>query len=677
MVSAASSSCGTGLFARGSCKAAEGILSGLGHAVVNVVLWPLRAFVTPGQVPTASQLVALVLVVALVVGVRAWRLRTPLGEDLRGAVGRVAGRAAPYPRLAAYLRDFGRGAVLVAAYAAGWAVWAVARRRGRVGRLVALALVLYIALGIIGRWFGWVPGVLFVPAAVHAVASLGRRPAPSTDWWSERVLLAALLESGIIARARVGQPPTALSRLGRPHHDAVGTAIKIALPGAATYSAVQRSREQLAAALRVPVAALTVTADPQDAANVVALHVRLAGAPLPAPPDDGARAVERWADPLRIGTDRQGRPVMAATRGLHTLLAGATGGGKTVAARRFVARAMLDPAVPMLMLDGKGSGADWAGLLPLLAAPPVQIGQADLGQRAVELLRRILDDNRQHDGQRHRATPPGCLLIVEEWGAFRSAVAAGVERRDLDEAMRTLLQLGRSAGTHVLMITQRPTMTSLPTDQSANVMQRIVLPCANDEEASYGLGQTPIVARLTQAGAALMVSPHVAQTAVQVDNLDDTAWEALCARAAVLRGRTGGPVVDMVKALPVAIPEVVVPAGPLLDAVAELLAVEPEGLPTKLLRSLLPADLRTASEATLGKALTGRPDLFGKAWRAAKDGTPRHRVWRILSPIVPDPSRFGARAVPDRSPSLPVAPRAVPDPSRFGPRADDGRARAE
>jgi hypothetical protein len=63
---------------------------------------------------------------------------------------------------------------------------------------------------------------------------------------------------------------------------------------------------------------------------------------------------------------------------------------------------------------------------------------------------------------------------------------------------------------------------------------------------------------------------------------------------------------------------------------AELLAVEPAGLPAEVLRSLLPERVRPANAARLGRELSARPDRFESV--RDRDG----RRWRAVTPAVTD-----------------------------------------
>lgn len=684
------SSCGSGFIAWGSCKAGESVLSGLGHALVNVLAWPLQAFVSPGQAPTAQQLVATSAVVAAGVAVRAWRLRTPLGVDLRDAASLVADAVAPHPRVAAYCRDLGRGAARVGAVAGRWLGWAVAHRHGRLGRLLLMFVVGYVVLGAAGHLFGWLPGLVTVPAAVHGLAVLGRRPAPSSDWWGETTLVGALQAAAVIPRPRVGETPPALRRHGPPRHSDAGTAVVVVLPNTSWTQLLNRA-EHVAAALGLDGSRLIVSHPDGAPSNVVQMMYAVAAPAVSPPAQVAGQPRTRWADRVRIGVDPHGQPVHLQTAEANLLLAGLPGSGKTTLARTVLAHFALDPDATLYVLDGKGSTADYGDCRPLCSAFASGTDE-DAADQLETMLNRVLDVVRARNAASATAPPPGGLLLLLEELQDVRAGAEQVQRKRLDVTLGRIVRMGRAVGVVVVVSTQRPTREDLPTGVRNLMSQRLVLQVRSVEDALVVLGRVPDLPLPTRRGQGLLAT-SAGDLAVRLDHLDAAAWRAVCTRAAALRARPvdlSKPVLlakpdrqvelepvpaqlaePELELVPVAAAEVaLVDVDPLLEAVCALLEQDSRGLSAGVLLALLPEGLRPSSAPLLGKALAQHPGRVERA-TATDTGTRRSRpVWRLLPVRAPGSARalpVRASDLPVRAPDLPV--RAAPAARARSPRA--------
>jgi len=513
----------------------------------------------------------------------------------------------------------------------------------------------------------------------------GRRGRDPDDgdqaWWSHRRLVGALITAGVLRPPKAGEAPPMLSYRGPVRRDQHGATVTVALPGGRTAADVQRARPALAAALGIPLRLLEVTASDDDPASVVRLWVGSGAAQLPAVPPLATAERTRWAEPVRLGVDARGRPVHLATTGTHTALVGASGSGKTTAARLLAAHGLLDPDCAVYVVDGKGDAADWSDAAAACAGFVGTIDD-DTPPRVAAIFAEVLAIARERaaaSSGRGRRPWPGVLLLVEEWSAVRSHAATVLDRaglEKLDRGMATLLATARSSGVHVVLLAQRLTADNLPTAQRANVAQRVVLRCLSPEDYTAALGCPPTGATPGRKGQALVLSEDVAQALVTVDYLTDGQWQAVCARASALRPARQGPTPQPASATPEHAPhappalpvEPPTPRDPLVTAVVDLLRDgDPRGSSATELLGRLPELLRPASAAKLGKllrdhAIAGAPIEAGHAGSA--------RVWRLAG-TVGDPSAHRrpdvGRSVTDgpgsashAQPGAPARPPSVP-----------------
>jgi len=539
--------------------------------------------------------------------------------------------------------------------------------RGRVA--IRLVVVIGVLVGVVVI-ASFVPGILRIPVFLAALAALGwtpRKPATDDRWYSHTNLVHALAAAGILRAPKPGEPPPVLHYRGRVVVDELGgTTVVVALPAGKTASDVIAKREALAGALGLPAARLYVTHEDADPAGVVRLHVAEPRATGTAASPLATATRTSWSEPVPIGVDPRGRPVVLATDEANALLAGQPGAGKSTVAKIVLSHALLDPAAEVYLLDGKGSMKDYGAARPLCRRFVSGVDD-DAVDATVAMLDLVLDivRARNADGGQHG----GVLLLLEELQDVRAA-AGKADREQLDNTLGRIVRMGRAVGVSVLISTQRPSVDDLPSGVRNLISQRLALQLRNGQDAALVLGVTPELPLPKRRGEALLTT-STGTTTVALDLLDQSAWEAVCRRAAALRPARRGPErpQDSQEAVgngflaqhlrveaerrPAPPAEVEAPAEP-VEAVLDPLLGEvlrvlqdsnPQGLPATALLGQLPAYVRPASPAHLGKALAGYPDVVerrhvGKA-----------PVWR-LRPSLGDPSANPRRAVGDPSASL-------------------------
>lgn len=222
------------------------------------------------------------------------------------------------------------------------------------------------------------------------------------------------------------------------------------------------------------------------------------------------RAYNETKSPLSacLGYDTTNNPVILdITKAPHILIAGATGSGKSVCLNTLI-NSLLFRATPnemrLLMIDTKRVELSAYEGLPHLYAPI-----AKDGTEAVKIVRelvRILRE-RQEMLEAHGFTDisqteyPRIVLVIDEL-----ADLVLMCKDEINPLLITLAQLGRAAGIHLILATQRPTVDVVTGLLKANVPCRIALQTASIRDSITILDHKG-AERLTGRGDALLKTP--------------------------------------------------------------------------------------------------------------------------------------------------------------------------
>ena len=243
------------------------------------------------------------------------------------------------------------------------------------------------------------------------------------------------------------------------------------------------SREKdLALALMTPY--LRVEA-PVPGAALVGLEI-----PVPSPTKVHLRAVMETAEfrklagkkglPIAMGQDTGGAPVALDLVSLpHMLIAGATGSGKSVQINSIIASFLLTKTpeqLRLLMVDPKRVELTPFNGIPHLIQPVIveaeEVTEALRGLnremiRRYKLMEGMAVRNIEVYNERNEEKMPFLVLIVDELADLM--MVSGFE---MEQNLVRLAQLGRAAGIHLLLATQRPSVNVVTGLLKANIPAR-------------------------------------------------------------------------------------------------------------------------------------------------------------------------------------------------------------
>jgi len=174
----------------------------------------------------------------------------------------------------------------------------------------------------------------------------------------------------------------------------------------------------------------------------------------------------------------------------HLLIAGATGTGKSVCLSTIVASLMFTrppEQVRFLMVDPKGVELTPFDGLPHLIAPvilepsyfaPALDGLVQIMEQRYALFRKAKARNIQSYNEGSNTQIPFVVLIVDELAELMLS-----EGRDAEIKLVRLAQMGRAAGIHLVLSTQRPTVDVVTGLLKANIRTRIGFAVASQTDS--------------------------------------------------------------------------------------------------------------------------------------------------------------------------------------------------
>lgn len=302
-------------------------------------------------------------------------------------------------------------------------------------------------------------------------------------------LLSRLLERGIRAQIE--------SVLRGPRVDV----LHLRLGQAEALERLRRSLDELAFAMGLPEGQLL--ASPTNAPLVATLTV-------PRPPEDwdthDEKDLQKWIRegnitaqlPIWLGATSDGSPFLFDLMDApHLLVAGTTGSGKSMCLHATILSLTLTRSpkdVQFVLIDPKG-GMEFSvySMLPHLRSKSIT---ADVSASRVELeglleelkaRQKLLSEigaNNLEEALKSGTHLPRVVVVVDELADLL------FEAPDLEQTLTRLAQIGRAAGYHLILGTQRPDAQILSGLLRSNVSSRIALKVAKGADSQIILGET-------------------------------------------------------------------------------------------------------------------------------------------------------------------------------------------
>jgi S-DNA-T family DNA segregation ATPase FtsK/SpoIIIE len=348
--------------------------------------------------------------------------------------------------------------------------------------------------GIAVAVFGWLGRHPDRPLVQMPAAAAGKPPPVTAPMIIEamfRIGVAGMTttaaDKGMRDEIRVRAPG-----VGRAKH---GWQIELELPPGITAGDVGERREELAGALRRPLGCVWPSGGGDHPGH---LRIYIGDKPMATAKQTewplAAGAPIDLFSPFPLFTDEEGRWVEVTLLGTHAVVAGASGFGKSVTLRQLAVACALDPRVQPHVFDGKISG-DLAPLQKVAhsyheGAEPEDI-EAQLSalqaieremRRRARFLRDLPPEERSPKvtsalADRYPHLAPIAVLIdeVQEYTEY------GIKSNKDDKAIRDafiasltrISRLGRSAGIAMVLVSQKPEASVIPTAIMGNCAIRV------------------------------------------------------------------------------------------------------------------------------------------------------------------------------------------------------------
>jgi len=328
--------------------------------------------------------------------------------------------------------------------------------------------------------------------------------------------------------------------------------------------------------------------------GMVAVEERKPPAPTPAP--FRLPTTTCWRDPIMLGKDMAGEPVLVGTWNVpQWLIGGTSGSGKTVAMRMILAHYALDPTAILWGVDGKGNRDDWAGMRPRFDRWVSATDRLNGPRQYLEMLEdlgRLIDERQDIAGRDY----PGMLVLMDDAPQLRRRLAKPDKAR-ADDLLTGIVQTCRAVNVMVLTTTQKPSHKQIDTDQRSQAGIALCMQMDSLDDARMVLGVRPEDdAVLTlPIGQGLLKAERGKPRRIAVHHLTDAMWAQLGQRFAA----------ELPQDVPAIEPQgvVVETIDPLVVAVHRIVADHPQRRMTT--EAILAAQPSLASSvAHLGRALT-------------------------------------------------------------------------
>ncbi|MEW6547460.1 MAG: DNA translocase FtsK [Bacillota bacterium] len=221
---------------------------------------------------------------------------------------------------------------------------------------------------------------------------------------------------------------------------------------------------------------------------------------------------------IALGKDVAGRPVVPTLDSLlHLLIAGATGSGKSVCLNAIISSILFKARpheVKFILIDPKVVELSVFDGIPHLLAPVVAEPKKAAGvlrwvvEEMVQRWRLFADAGVRDIGRYNQAmikdgnplaALPFIVVVIDELADLMTVAPV-----ELEEAVQRLAQMGRAAGIHLVMATQRPSADVVTGTIKANIPSRVAFTVASQVDSRIVLDM-PGAERLVGRGDMLFL----------------------------------------------------------------------------------------------------------------------------------------------------------------------------
>lgn len=278
------------------------------------------------------------------------------------------------------------------------------------------------------------------------------------------------------------------------------------------HSKAPRAVKALSAALRTPCALM-----PSDRAHIAVQVARAKRDIVTLRQTVSALTANRTPTTATLGTDASGKPVIIDIAKMpHMLIAGATGSGKSVALNTILC-SMLYCATPVMtqlvMIDPKQVELSAYAGLPHLATPIVtSAGEAVKTLHSVNAAmdKRYKAMARKRVKDSDAISLPRMVVVIDELADLMLTSKKAVE-----EGIIRIAQLGRAAGIHLLVATQKPVVSVVTGLIQGNIPCKLALQTASTSDSVRILGHKGAESLLGRGDAWLKLPDQVQEIRLQ------------------------------------------------------------------------------------------------------------------------------------------------------------------
>jgi DNA segregation ATPase FtsK/SpoIIIE, S-DNA-T family len=290
------------------------------------------------------------------------------------------------------------------------------------------------------------------------------------------------------------------------------------------HSKVARTVRGLSAALHVP-----CTLIPSDRAHIAVQVARTDRETVFLRQSVAALPPDRTPTTATLGTDASGKPVIIDIAKMpHMLIAGATGSGKSVALNTILC-SMLYCAAPTMtqfvMIDPKQVELSAYTGLPHLASPIIT--SAGEAVKTLESINAAMDQRykvmaRKGTKSGAEAGFPRMVIVIDELADLML-----VSKKAVEQSIIRIAQLGRAAGIHLLVATQKPVVSVVTGLIQGNIPCKLALQTASTSDSVRILGHKGAESLLGRGDALLKLPDRVQETRIQCAYTSETDIAAI------------------------------------------------------------------------------------------------------------------------------------------------------